>query len=271
MPLADITGRTYGPIPYRLGREKIADFIEATHESPERWSESAPPAFAGALLFAVAPALLRDPDLASHSHGVIHGDQSFTWHRSLTYGLDLTVLGTVTKLRERGGVAFLGFGLSVTDADGGSVVDGSSTFVLSGEESAASGHVEEDEPGPDQLFPAEIDGASLLRTATRRDLVKYAGASRDYNPLHWDHATAVDAGLPGVVVHGLLQSAWMLTAVASHDTDRPVASARFRYRSPLRPGVTVGLVSVDSPDGSIDVTVTDGETDYVTGKVEPAT
>ncbi len=269
MPLADLTGRTYGPISYRLGREKIADFIEATHESPDRWAESAPPSFAGALLFAVAPALLRDPDLASHSHGVIHGDQSFTWYRSLTYGLDLTVLGTVTKLRERGGVAFLGFGLSVTDADG-PVVEGSSTFLLSGEESAAGGHVEADEPGPDHLAPAQIEGASLLRSATRRDLVKYAGASRDYNPLHWDHATAVDAGLPGVVVHGLLQSAWMLTAVSSDTTDRPINSARFRYRNPLRPGITVGLVSSENDDGSLDVTVTDGEADYVTAKVEPA-
>ena len=45
MPLADLKGRTYGPISYRLGREKIADFVEATHESPDRWSESATPAF----------------------------------------------------------------------------------------------------------------------------------------------------------------------------------------------------------------------------------
>lgn len=267
MPLADLTGRTYGPISYRLGREKIADFVEATHESPDRWTESAPPAFAGALLFAVAPALLKDPDLASHSHGVIHGDQSFTWHRALTYGLDTTVLGTVTKLRERGGVAFLGFGLSVTDSDG-VVIEGSSTFVLSGEQSAASGHAEVSEPDPDEVADGRVEGAGMLRSASRRDLVKYAGASRDYNPLHWDHQTAVDAGLPGVVVHGLLQSAWMLTAVTPENGDHPVRSARFRYRNPLRPGVTVGVVTSETEGDAVDVAVTDGTTEYVTAKIE---
>lgn len=270
MPLADLTGREYGPIDYRLGREKIADFIDASGEDPDRWSESAPPAFAGALLFAVAPTLLRDPDLASHSHGVIHGDQSFTWYRPLTYGLDTIVLGTVSKLRERGGIAFLGFDLSVTDSDG-PIVEGSSTFLLSGEASAASGHDEHPEPGPDEGAEATIGAAVLHRTATRRDLVKYAGASRDYNPLHWDHETAVAAGLPGIVVHGLLQSAWILTAAcASISGDRPVATARFRYRNPLRPGISVGVTVDRRDDGSLDTAVTDGSVDYVTARVEPS-
>ena len=270
MPLADLTGRAYGPIDYRLGREKIADFIDATGEDPDRWSESAPPAFAGALLFAVAPALLRDPDLASHSHGVIHGDQSFSWHRPLRYGTDTTVVGTVSKLRERGGVAFLGFDLSVTDADG-PIVEGASTFVLSGEASAASGHDEAPEPDPDEGSAERIEGAVLHRCATRRALVKYAGASRDYNPLHWDHDTAVAAGLPGIVVHGLLQSAWILTAASSSTPgERPVSTARFRYRNPLRPGVAVGVTVERRDDGSLDAVVTDGSSEYVTARIEPA-
>ena len=109
----------------------------------------------------------------------------------------------------------------------------------------------------------------MSRSASRRDLVKYAGASRDYNPLHWDHQTAVDAGLPGVVVHGLLQSAWMLTAVTPESGDHPIGSARFRYRNPLRPGVTVGITTSENEDGSVDVTITDGTTEYVTARVEP--
>ena len=80
--------------------------------------------------------------------------------------------------------------------------------------------------------------------------------------------TAVDAGLPGVVVHGLLQSAWMLTAVTPESGDHPIRSARFRYRSPLRPGVTVGIVTSESDD-SVEVTVTDGTTEYVTARIEP--
>jgi acyl dehydratase len=258
MALADITGREYGPIRYRLDPEKIADFVEASADDPEKWVSEAPPGFAGALLFAVAPALLADPDLATHSHGVIHGDQSFRWHRPFSYGSEVSVLGRVSKLRERGGVAFLGFSMEVSDATG-MVSEGESTFVLSGTESAASGHAERSEPGPDVTDHGDIAGSEIARSATRRDLVKYAGASRDFNPLHWDHDTAVAAGLPGVVVHGLLQTAWILQATG------PVAAAKFRYRAPLLPATVVG-VAVDGERSQ--ARVTDGSTDYVTATFE---
>lgn len=262
MPLADLTGRTYGPTKYRIGPEKVSDFIDATGDRAEAWVNSAPPSFAGALLFAITPDLLADPDLATHTHGVIHGDQTFTWHRPFTYGLEVEVLGEVTKLRERGGVAFLGFALTVADSDG-VLVEGNSTFLLSGETSAAGNHPEEPEPGPDEAKPRE----SGARSASRRDLVKYAGASRDFNPIHWDHAAAVGAGLPGVVVHGLLQSAWMLQAV-NGAPEMPLRSVRFRYRSPLRPDVRVEVGVIDGGGDTLDVVLADAEIEYVTARIE---
>lgn len=245
---------------YRLDPEKVADFIDATEDDPASHTDSAPQGFAGALLFAVAPALLADPDLASHSHGVIHGDQSFRWHRPFDYGCEVSVRGHVSKLRERGGVAFLGFSLTVGDGDD-VVCEGESTFVLSGSESAASGHSEREEPPPNHAADLTIAGASIHRSVSRSGLVKYAGASRDFNPLHWDHETAVAAGLPGVVVHGLLQSAWILQATG------PVNAAKFRFRAPLLPGVGVGVIvegNADRPQAR----VTDGDVDYVTATFE---
>lgn len=262
MALADITGREYGPVTYRLDPEKVADFIEATNDDPDAHTAAVPQGFAGALLFAVAPALLADPDLASHSHGVIHGDQSFTWHRPLAYGATVDVRGTVSKLRERGGVAFLGFSLAVHD-EHGAVCAGESTFLLSGSAAAASGHAERDEPAPDEIPEGGlIDGATIVRSVSRRGLVEYAGASRDFNPIHWDHDTAVAAGLPGVVVHGLLQSAWILQATG------PVTTARFRFRAPLLPAVAVGVV-VDAAADRHQARLTDGQTDYLTATYEP--
>ncbi|WP_261553513.1 MaoC/PaaZ C-terminal domain-containing protein [Frankia tisae] len=49
---------------------------------------------------------------------------------------------------------------------------------------------------PERLFP--------LR---RVDLVRYAGASGDFNPIHWSERAAADAGLPGVLAHGMLTMA----------------------------------------------------------------
>ena len=42
---------------------------------------------------------------------------------------------------------------------------------------------------------------------TREDLVRYAGAALDFNPIHWNEKVAVEAGLPGVIAHGMLTMA----------------------------------------------------------------
>ncbi|MGH3876611.1 MAG: MaoC/PaaZ C-terminal domain-containing protein [Actinophytocola sp.] len=41
----------------------------------------------------------------------------------------------------------------------------------------------------------------------RADLVRYAGASLDFNPIHWNDRVAEDVGLPGVIAHGMLTMA----------------------------------------------------------------
>lgn len=41
----------------------------------------------------------------------------------------------------------------------------------------------------------------------RADLVQYAGASGDFNPIHWSEEAAVGVGLPNVIAHGMLTMA----------------------------------------------------------------
>ncbi len=40
-------------------------------------------------------------------------------------------------------------------------------------------------------------------TVTRADLVRYAGASGDFNVIHWSDRQAREVGLPGVIAHGM--------------------------------------------------------------------
>ncbi|MDG4804625.1 MaoC family dehydratase [Micromonospora sp. WMMD980] len=49
---------------------------------------------------------------------------------------------------------------------------------------------------------------------TRADLVRYAGASGDFNPIHWSDRTATGVGLPGVIAHGMYTMALVGRAVA---------------------------------------------------------
>ncbi|MBA3488198.1 MAG: MaoC family dehydratase N-terminal domain-containing protein [Longispora sp.] len=44
-------------------------------------------------------------------------------------------------------------------------------------------------------------------TVTREDLVRYAGASGDFNPIHWSDRVAIQVGLPDVIAHGMLTMA----------------------------------------------------------------
>lgn len=48
---------------------------------------------------------------------------------------------------------------------------------------------------------------------TRTDLVKYAGASGDFNPMHTDEVAAKEAGLPSVFGHGMFSMGLLARAV----------------------------------------------------------
>ncbi|MEU4713917.1 MaoC family dehydratase [Micromonospora purpureochromogenes] len=50
---------------------------------------------------------------------------------------------------------------------------------------------------------------------TRADLVRYAGASGDFNPIHWNDRTATKVGLPGVIAHGMFTMALVGRAVTA--------------------------------------------------------
>ena len=50
---------------------------------------------------------------------------------------------------------------------------------------------------------------------TRADLVRYAGASGDRNPIHWSDRVATSVGLPGVIAHGMFTMALAARAVQS--------------------------------------------------------
>ncbi|MFD2466880.1 MaoC family dehydratase [Amycolatopsis silviterrae] len=52
----------------------------------------------------------------------------------------------------------------------------------------------------DELPPLEV-------RITREQLVRYAGASLDFNPIHWNDHFATKVGLPDVIAHGMLTMA----------------------------------------------------------------
>jgi acyl dehydratase len=104
-------------------------------------------------------------------------------------------------------------------------------------------------------------------TLTRADLVRYAGASGDFNPIHWSDRVATSVGLPGVIAHGMLTMALAGRAVEdwAGGRDRIVEYA-VRFSKPVvvpddDRGVDLevsGVVKDTSADGltRIDITCT---------------
>lgn len=64
--------------------------------------------------------------------------------------------------------------------------------------------------------PLEVGQELFARSypVDRATLVRYAGASGDFNPIHWNERVATEAGLPGVIVHGMATMGLAASAVA---------------------------------------------------------
>jgi acyl dehydratase len=89
--------------------------------------------------------------------------------------------------------------------------------------------------------PAEVGTVAVgtvlpARTVrfTRADLVRYAGASTDFNPIHFSERYAAAAGLPGVVAHGMLTMGAALRVVTDWVGDPArVRSYGVRFTRPV--------------------------------------
>jgi acyl dehydratase len=66
---------------------------------------------------------------------------------------------------------------------------------------------------PRQLFYQDVEIGmeipTLVKHPTPEQLVRWAGASGDYNPVHYNRDAARAQGLPDIIVHGRLKSAFL--------------------------------------------------------------
>ena len=268
MTPVELEGLVIGPIAHRVDRERVAAFVAVTGDDPERWNEHAPPGYAAALLFAVADQLLTDERIAPYLATLIHVDQQFAYPAPIAVGSDVEMTGTVQRVRERAGAFFVTLVAEGT-VDGRIVLESRSTFLMS-DVAAGQSDDEAAEPRVDERGENDVVdrfGPPTRKSASRADLVRYAAATGDFNPLHWDHDTAVAAGLPGVVVHGLLMFSWLAqAAVASGVGPTPIETVKVRFRSALPPAQTATIESEPSgTDGKISLRLVAESTDVVTG------
>jgi acyl dehydratase len=96
---------------------------------------------------------------------------------------------------------------------------------------------------------------------TTTQLVMYAGASGDFNRIHYDHPFAEQAGLGGVIAHGMLTMAFAAScAVEAFGPASRISNIEARFTSPVRVGdvveVTATVAECGAPDDPIKATLT---------------
>jgi acyl dehydratase len=110
---------------------------------------------------------------------------------------------------------------------------------------------------------------------TRRDLVRYAGASGDFNPIHWNQRIATSVGLPDVIAHGMLTMA-LAGRYLTEWTGDPAAVTEFgvRFSAPVvvpddDKGAQVEIAGVvtgklDGNQVAVDITARSGDAKVLT-------
>jgi acyl dehydratase len=98
----------------------------------------------------------------------------------------------------------------------------------------------------------------LVKNPTTRTLVQYAGASGDFYEIHYDQDYARSIGLPGVILHGLLQAGFLGQLVTDFaGKDARVTTFEVSYRGmaqPGRPFTCKGVVkAVDGKDMQLEI------------------
>ncbi len=125
-----------------------------------------------------------------------------------------------------------------------------------------------------QVVTAEIE-------FSRADLVRYAGASGDFNTIHWNERFAKEVGLDGVIAHGMLTMGAVIAPVVEWAGDPgAVLDYKTRFTAPvvvpdadsgspeqptafLRIVGTVGAIDDEKKTVRIDLDVTDGQTNVM--------
>lgn len=102
-----------------------------------------------------------------------------------------------------------------------------------------------------------VPGAELFArtfTVDRDRLVRYAGASGDFNPIHYNDRVATDVGLPGVIAHGMLTMGLAAAALEEWAGDPgAVLDYGVRFTRPIPvPDPGEALVEVVGTVGAVD-------------------
>lgn len=96
---------------------------------------------------------------------------------------------------------------------------------------------------------------SLAVDLSRASLVRYAGASGDFNPIHWNERFAQSVGLSGVIAHGMLTMGTAVQLVSDWVGDPgAIVDYQTRFTKPVPVADAPGGENPDTPTNALTIT-----------------
>ena len=145
MPIStEAVGKTFDPLVYAVGREKIREYAAAVGETNPIHFEVeaaqaaghedvvAPPMFAVVYCSKAVGTALFDPELKIEFAKLVHGSQEFRWGPLVVAGDEITTTLNVKDISERGGLAFYVFETTSISRSGAIVSTGLWTNIVRG-------------------------------------------------------------------------------------------------------------------------------------------
>lgn len=123
-------GRTYQTEPFEVTEDSIRAYMQAVGDTGQESDLVAPPTFAMVYGFDAYWQLWRDQEVALDVAHLVHGEQSFTFHRPVRPGDRIRTMGRITDISSRGAMQLVTFEARAEDAEGRPVSDATALFII---------------------------------------------------------------------------------------------------------------------------------------------
>jgi acyl dehydratase len=226
---------------FEVTRDRIIGYAKATNDPiPAHLAgDVAPPVFAIVPVFQslMEPAIEVVP--LSMFGRIVHGEQDFRFHRPIRPGDVLVSKAKAIGYEGLPNGSRLAIHLESRDEAGALVNEQYVTVFVRGFDTGET----QGELAPEHKFDESLrSSAPVAKVAQHVDddqTYRYGPAAGDPMPIHLDEDVAKDAGLPGIIAHGLCTMAFtswaVLTEVAGSDVAR-LKRLAVRFAKPVLPG-----------------------------------
>jgi acyl dehydratase len=211
-----------------------------------------PPMYGVAFSFGALTAPMLDGQLGADLMRLVHGEQDMRFVRPVHVGDVITSTSKILDVVDKSTGEVVQVGITSKNQKGEVVLELRADLFIKGPRKKEHLAAEKQERAREEdAFNAAPPRFTSTVTVAADQSLRYAAASGDKNPIHTSDETAKQAGLPGIILHGLCTMAFVHNAVVAFEAGGDpwkVARLAVRFHRPVLMGDGL-TVQVRGPAG----------------------